>query len=125
MGLMTVKEYAKSQNVSVQSVYARITSGAVKYQIKDGVKMIEVESKAVKDKVDTKCKAKVELLKARVKALKTELELVRESSTKSYDHLEKMFNMVLQIKQVSAPMIEAKIVKKKKSKRRKKKRGQG
>ncbi len=120
MGLISVKEYAEQQNVSVQSVYARITSGAVKYQLKDGVKMIEVKDKPKVKTVDHKCKAKVKILKSKVKALKRELVLIRESDKKSYDHLEKMFNMVLQIKQVDTPVIEAKIVKKKKKKKSKK-----
>lgn len=116
MGLITVKEYAKGLDTSVQSVYQRIATGSLEVELVDGVKMIRVADKPKASKDCTKSKAKVQMLKGEVKALKRELALVVESDKKSYDHLEKMFNMLLQLKQVDTPVLEAKIVKKKKKK---------
>ncbi len=118
MGLVTVSEYASRYKVSVQAVYQRIKSGSIACEIKDGVKMIEVQDNKASKKSLSKCKSKLKNLKAKIKALKRELSMTKNNHQKSFDNLQKMFDMVLQIKEVKAvPVIDAKLIKKKKKKK--------
>ncbi len=114
MVLITVSEYASRNKVSVQSVYQRIQTGSIACEIKDGVKMISVPDNPASKKSLSKCKAKLKIMKARVKALKKEIARNEAAHQKSYDNLQKMFDMVLNIKEVKLPVIEGKVIKKKK-----------
>lgn len=57
MELMTVQEYAKEHNVSVQSLYQRIKRGSIDYEEKDGIKYIQVKKRPEnKPKMQDECK---------------------------------------------------------------------
>ncbi len=121
MAFITVSEYASRYKISVQAVYQRIKSGSISCEIKEGVKMIEVQNNPASKKSLSKCKAKLKSFKASIKALKREIVKSEQIHQKSFDNLQKMFDMVLHIKEIKSPVIDAKLINKKSKKKRKKK----
>ena len=105
MGLVTVNEYSKLMGVTIQSVYQRIKKGTLPYETKDGLKMIQSDTKGsdtsipnhtkascieiVKDyKLMTKdFKQQIKDLKRQRKDLKKQLKHSKEDKDKSYIRL--------------------------------------
>jgi len=127
MRLISIKEYADSVNMSVQSVYSRISKGKLAYEVKDGVKMVLVNDKPKADTSKADCKAKVRNLKAQVKLLKKEIALIEANNKTAAENMQSVLKMVLEIKNISTDVIETKVVENKKgnkkNKRNKNKKG--
>lgn len=142
MHLMKVSDYAKEYNLSVQTVYKRIKRGVLDTEIKDGLKYvkldlndIEEELKKVKPTLNQKlnnglnkfnptlnpdCKEIVKPYKKMIKGLKKQIVKLESNQDKNYLRLESLFDKVMKVNQLSAP-IEAEIIEKKKKKQKKKK----
>jgi pyridoxal biosynthesis lyase PdxS len=120
MGLISVKDYAKLHDISVQSVYQRISKGSLAYEIQDGSKMIKVKDNPGSGKNQSDCKAKVKILKAQIKLFKKEIQLLESSHRTAIDNMQKLLDMVLQIREINRPVIEAKVLKRKKKRKKKK-----
>ena len=124
---MSIKDYAESQDTSVQSIYSRVNKNKLAYEIKDGVKMIVVKDKPKADTSCIDCKAKVKILKAQVKLLKKEIALIEANNKTAAENMQSVLKMVLEIKNISTDVIETKVVENKKgnkkNKRNKNKKG--
>lgn len=99
MDLMTVNEFSKAFNVSVQSVYQRIKRGTLKVEIKDGLKYIQVgdnEGNNVENKdTQANCKEVIKVYKAMVKDLKKQIKDLKKDKDKNYQRLEALFDRTL------------------------------
>ena len=67
MKLMTVGEYAKDSNVSVQSVYQRIKRGTLEVEIQNGVKYIKLGNKDNNNENKQDCKETIKAYKMLIK----------------------------------------------------------
>ena len=125
MELMKVGEYSKAFNVSVQSVYQRLKKGTLEYEIKDNVKYVKVFDKPLaKEKFKSSkdsCKDIIKVYKQVVKDLRKQIKTLKRDKDRNYSKLEKLFDKVLEVKSLSAPVLEAEIYETKKSKKKKKK----
>ncbi len=125
MELMKVGEYSKAFDVSVQSVYQRLKKGTLKYEIKDNVKYVKVFDKPpVKEKLKNSkdnCKDIIKVYKQVVKDLRKQIKRLERDKDRNYSNLEKLFDKVLEVKSLSAPVLEAEIYETKKSKKKNKK----
>ncbi len=130
MNLMSVSEYSKAKQVSVQSVYQRIKSGKLEWELKDGIKYIKVKNEEEYNEkgkgVQADCKEIIKVYKLLVKDLRKQIKHLEKGKDKSYEQLEKLFNMSLQRKGFT-PILETNVIdvnpkKSKKSKKKKKKR---
>ncbi len=127
LNLMSVSEYSKAKQVSVQSVYQRIKSGKLEWELKDGIKYIKVkDEEEYKEKgqgMQADCKEIINVYKVLVKDLRKQIKSLKKGKDKNYEQLEKLFNISLQSKGFT-PLLEANIIdvkEKKKSKKGKKK----
>jgi len=125
MELMKVGEYSKVFNVSVQSVYQRLKKGTLKYEVKDNVKYVKVFDKPLtKEKLKSSkdnCKDIIKVYKQVVKDLRKQLKSMKRDKDRNYQNLEKLFDKVLEVKNLPVPVLEAEIYETKKSKNKKKK----
>ena len=131
LNLMSVSEYSKAKQVSVQSVYQRIKSGKLEWELKDGIKYIKVkDEEEYKEKgqgMQADCKEIVKVYKRLVKDLRKQIKRLEKGKDKNYEQLEKLFNISLQSKGFT-PLLEANVIdvnpkksKKEKSKKKNKK----
>jgi len=133
MELITVQEYINRYKVSKQSVYARIKSGSIQSVVKDGVKMIQdvsqplvnAESMHIQDKsqdVVNPDSIELKYLKKELKKLKKELKEVKKEKAKSEERIDKLFEAILNRKELSGTtgeIIDVAMIGKKKKKNKK------
>lgn len=118
MELITVQEYINRYKVSKQSVYARIKSGSIQSVVKDGVKMIQDDSQPMvnADSIELK------YLKKELKKLKKELKEIKKEKAKSEDRIDKLFEAILNRKELpgtTGEIVEVAMIEKKKKKKKK------
>ena len=102
--LITVSEYCSINNVTVQSVYARIKRGTLKYEVQNGVKMVlndytMQDSIHIEPKVNDRLNDYTMLLQSTIKSQKKEIKRLHKTikklekqNTKSIDTLLKLFS---------------------------------
>ena len=134
MDLMTVQQYAVHRDISVQAVYSLIKRNKVEWIEQNGLKMVKVKVNTIKQGVESDsiqnkdlCNEILKPYKTIIKHLKKDIKKLEDNQDKNYLRLEKLFETVLQVKQLSAPapsnedIIDVKSNKKKKSKKSNKK----
>lgn len=120
MTLKTVQEYAILKDISPQAVYSLIKRNRVKHQLKNGIKMIEVESKQ-NDKLNSiNCKPTLKLMRKEIKLYKKiikDKDQQIESLKESMQIISAAYNIIKSLdKPIDAEIIEKKEKKKKKTK---------
>jgi len=128
MELMTVSEYANSLQVSVQTIYKRISKGTLEVKQKDGIKYIVTDAKSNKQPVKDDCGLIIKEYKHIIKELKKQIKGFKKEKDKNFERLEKLFDLSLaqqnKTKAIShrGEVTEAEIIKdKKKSKKKNRK----
>ncbi len=138
MDLMTVQQYAVHRDISVQAVYSLIKRNKVEWISQNGLKMVKVKVNTIKQSVVSNsieskhyCNEILKPYKTIIKQLKKQIKKLENSEDKNYTRLEKLFEKVLEVKQLYTPApIESNVIdvsdknglkNKKKSKRNKKK----
>ena len=129
MHLVTVREYSEMHSVSIQSVYQRLKTGSLEYEVKNNIKHIKLYDdkeglKVTKGNTKGDCQEVVKAYKAMIKGLKAEIKALRNDKDKNYERLEKLFYHVVPSLGFSSPdlnkdIIEVEVKKKKKKSRKK------
>lgn len=140
--MITVQEYAKQEEVTVQAVYGLVKRETLSSITYEGKKMIvldikqyvkddsthnkhDVENDSTPNKVDERYyKRQIKPYLMHIKHLEKEIKKLENEKDKNYERLENLFNKVIDVKQLSAPApIESDVIEvsdKKKSKKSKK-----
>jgi len=131
---LTISEYAKRLNVSVQSIYAQIKRGSLKSVEENGVKYVVLEDTTIKPKVENTLKEAFKIIKRLQKQIKVkdkEIKRLTKQLAKCNNKSESVYlSYITELKQLQlkAPVnIDEDIIevkkKKKKSKTKRKKNG--
>lgn len=126
---LTVKEYATSLNVSIQSVYKKIKRGSLTTVKENNITYVVVDSleveKVVKPVQSNDCTELLDIIRRRdkeVKQLNKEIKRLTKELSKAKDSKSEVLEkFIFEIKQLQAPkddIIEVKPKKKKKGKKR-------
>ena len=142
--MITVQEYAKQEEVTVQAVYGLIKRETLNSITFEGKKMIVLDIKqyvkdnTIQNKHNVKndsivnkpneryCKRQIKPYLMHIEHLEKQIKKLENNKDKNYERLEKLFDKVLEVKQLSAPVetsvidIEPSRKKNKKSKKKKK-----
>ncbi len=130
---MSVQQYAKHRDISVQAVYSLIKRENIEWVKQNGIKMIKVRDNTIKQDVENDstqikqgCKEILKPYSMLIKQLKKQIKTLEKTQDKNYLRLEKLFDKVIQVKQLSAPIpveefVEADLSQKKKKKKYKNK----
>ena len=107
---MTVQQYAVHRDISVQAVYSLIKRNKVEWISQNGLKMVKVKLNTIKQEVESDsiqskhyCKEILKSYKTLIKQLKKDIKKLENDKDKNYERLEKLFDKVLEVKQLSAP----------------------
>lgn len=134
MELITVQEYINRYKVSKQSVYARIKSGSIQSVVKDGVKMIQdvsqplVNAESTQSQDDSQSTVnpdsiEIKYLKKEIKRLKKELKEVKKEKAKSEERIDRLFDVIVNRKELpgtTGEIVDVAMIEKKKKKKKKK-----
>lgn len=122
MVLMNVEQYAKLRDISRQAVYSLIKRNKIEWIVQNSVKMIKVYDKTVQQDVQQVVQPMqqdiqqdvqliiqpyttlIKHLKKQIRELKKQIKKIENNKDKNYERLEKLFDKVLEVKQLSAPV---------------------